>query len=384
VEDDGRGVSVEKLRRAAVDKGLVTREEASALDGAGVLDLVFRPDFSSRSRVTAMSGRGVGMDVVRREVERLDGAVTLSSGEGRGTRVTLLLPLTLAIARVLIVRAGGHCFAFPSRDVVETVRVERRLLHSVGSAPTLSKEGRTLPVADLSATLGLAPQPVRRGLLPLVILGSGDSQVAFSVENLVGEREVVVKGLGPFLSGIPVVAGATLLGDGSLSLLLNGRRLLEAVGVRAQAPSFAPPPPRPARILVVDDAITVREMMRAILQDAGFEVDTAMDGMEALDRLHEGGYDLVLSDIQMPRMDGLGLARAVRAESALQGLPLVFLTTLEEDDNRQEGLDAGADAYLVKRHLGEGQLLSTIRGLLDRRLAPPPETDSSVPGAPPA
>jgi two-component system chemotaxis sensor kinase CheA len=350
-----------------------------------VLELVFRPDFSSRDRVTAMSGRGVGMDVVRRDVERLDGAVSLSSEAGRGTRVTLLLPLTLAIARVLIVRAGGHHFAFPSRDVVETAKVERRHLRSVGAAPTLSRGGKTLPVADLSATLGLAPHPVRRGLLPLVILGSGDGQVAFSVEALVGEREVVVKGLGPFLAGIPVVAGATLLGDGSLSLLLNGRRLMEAVGVRAAAPSFAPAPPRASRILVVDDAITVREMMRAILQDAGFEVDTAMDGAEALDRLREGAYDLVLSDIQMPRMDGLALARAVRSDTTLEGLPLVFLTTLEEEEARREGLDAGADAYLVKRHLGEGQLLGTIRGLLDRRPSTPPsESDSSLPGSPPA
>jgi two-component system chemotaxis sensor kinase CheA len=227
----------------------------------------------------------------------------------------------------------------------------------------------------MAETLGLPVIPSDGGPMVLVVLRAGGKRVALRVDELIGEREVVVKGVGSFLAGVPLVGGATILGDGSLGLLMSVPALIEA----AQSPAGRPGEDdslvrRPARVLLVDDSVIVREMMSGVLRDAGFHVRTAVNGEDALRRLRAESFDLVVSDVQMPRMDGLTLSRTIRGDQSLRRLPVVIVTGLGEEEDKRRGMEAGADAYLVKSELQEGDLLHTIRTLLD----PSPEVGGTA------
>jgi two-component system chemotaxis sensor kinase CheA len=348
VIDDGRGVSADVLARA---------EEAGSL-----ADLLAETGFSTAEEVTAVAGRGVGLDAVKRSVEGLNGGLEVRSEPGRGTEVTLLLPLTLALMRVLLFERGGQPFALPMTSVGRVVAVTETT--SLGNRRSIEIEGEVVRLSHFGEPGG-GSLPERS---PAIVVESLGRRLAVVCDELLGEEEVVIKSLGAVLAGVPGYLGAAILGDGRIALVLDPNHLLKAP---AQAMALDRPEPtseRPAgQVLVVDDQFSARELQRSILEMAGYRVEVARDGREALRRISENpDLDLVVTDVQMPEMDGFELLEAIRADEEHGSLPVVMVTSLGDEASRRRGAEAGADAYVVKNEFDQEALLETIERLAGR------------------
>ncbi len=377
VQDDGPGIDQDALRAAAVRRGLV--QEDSTISGQQLLSLLFVPGFTTRETVTETSGRGVGLDVVTRAAEALGGAVDVESEAGEGTTFTLTLPVTLGVMRCLVARLGGERYAVPVTNVVETLNLRDALTQAVAGAPMLLRHGQTIPVADLGSALGVAGDRDQRVAI-VVRYGGGGEQLAWAVDALEGELELVVKDLGSFLGRPPGVNGATIDGDGSVLLLLDVRELalkqlasgqpfqMPTAGPRGYAVDGVPAASvnRRPRVLIVEDSIGVRELQRVILEGAGYDVVTAVDGLDGAGRLGGDPFDLVLSDVEMPGMDGFTLTRTIRKTRGWEEVPVVIMTSRGDDADKRAGLDAGASAYLLKSDFDQAELVDTVRRLVGR------------------
>jgi two-component system, chemotaxis family, sensor kinase CheA len=373
MSDDGAGLDTLQLRASAVRKGLLTDDQASAMDEATVMDLIFQPGFSTRTLVTELSGRGVGLDVVRQHVQQLNGQVGVSSELGVGTRITLRVPLTLATTRAVLVEEAGQLLALPSTLIERSARVREEQIVTFEGRRAVTIEGRPVPVVELAAVLerplptGHQPDEWR----PLVVLHQGERRLAILTEKLVGEQEIVVKSLGWPLRHIPNVSGAAVLGSGQTVVILNPSDLLKngsklaAVAVRSGAAPGVAQKRRVHRLLAVDDSLTTRTLLRSILEAAGYAVTVAADGLEALTLLQQSeSFDLVVADVEMPRMNGFELTEAIRRDERLRQTPVVLVTSLAGRDHRERGVAVGADAYIVKSVFEQGLLLDTIGRLL--------------------
>lgn len=351
VADDGRGVSAELLARAEEEGSLV--------------EILAETGFSTAERVTDVAGRGVGLDAVKRHVEGLGGGLELQSAPGRGTEVTLLLPVTLALMRVLLFERGGHPFGLPMTSVGRVVAVADTT--SLGNRPALDLEGQVVPLSDLATLIGAAGSPLEEHP-PAIVIESLGRSLAVACDELLGEEEVVIKSLGAIMAGMPGYLGAAILGDGRIALVLDPNHLLKApVGAMALDQPDETEEPTAARVLVVDDQLAARELQRSILEAAGHRVEVAREGREALRLIGElADLDLVLTDVQMPEMDGFELLEAIRADDEHSSLPVVIVTTLGDEDSRRRGIEAGADAYIVKEEFDQQTLLSTIERLAGR------------------
>jgi two-component system chemotaxis sensor kinase CheA len=354
VSDDGRGVAPEVLDRA---------REA----GEPLVDILAAAGFSTAAEVSDVSGRGVGLDAVKTQVEGLGGSLELRSEPGAGTSAIMLLPLTLAVLDVLLCERGGWPFALPVASVREVITA--RETTSLGGRESVELRGDPVPLRDLAQLIGaevaeLPPQPAA------MVMGSGGRRLAVGCDRVLGDQEVVMKGLGPLLSHVPGYLGAAILGDGRVALVLDPNQLLKAstAGAPATTPIAAPEAPAaPPKVLVVDDQFTVRELQRSILETAGYRVQTARDGREALERFQaERDLALVLTDLQMPEMDGIELLRAIRRDSERGSLPVVIVTAMASDDDRRRGVEEGADAYIVKQEFDQQALLETVERLVGR------------------
>jgi two-component system, chemotaxis family, sensor kinase CheA len=351
VIDDGRGVSPELAAQA---------EEAGSL-----VDILAATGFSTAERVTDVAGRGVGLDAVKRHVESLGGGLELRSEPGEGMEVTLLLPVTLALMRVLLFERGGQPFGLPMTSVGRVVAVAETT--SIENRPALDLEGGVVPLSDLARLIGAAPPPLAQHP-PAIVVESLGRSLAVACDELLGEEEVVIKSLGEVLAGMPGYLGAAILGDGRIALVLDPNHLLKAP---AEAMSLGPADQTEessqARLLVVDDQLSARELQRSILESVGYRVEVARDGREALRKIAElGDVDLVLTDVQMPEMDGFELLEAIRADDERGSLPVVIVTTLGDEVSRRRGVEAGADAYIVKDEFDQQALLETIERLAGR------------------
>ncbi|MCW2585885.1 MAG: CheA signal transduction histidine kinase, partial [Frankiales bacterium] len=371
VADDGAGVDEDAVREKAVRLGLLPAD--SPLVGSAVLSLLFTPAFSTSETVTETSGRGVGLDVVRTAVEELGGAVEVRSEQGAGTAFVLTLPVTLGVLRCLVARVGDERYAVPVPGVVESLSLRDAEVHTLAGASVVLRHGVSVPLLDLGAALGL-PRGSEAPRAALVVRHTSGSQIAWAVDRLEGESELVVKDLGAFLGRVPYVAGATIDGDGSVVCLLDLRELADkAIGgltLTAPAPTAKKAPvvtgaKRP-RVLVVEDSVGVRELERVILEGAGYQVETAVDGLDGASRLRDDPADLVLSDVEMPGMDGFDLTRTIRRTKGWENVPVIIMTSRGEDHARQAGLDAGCSAYLLKNEFDQEQLVSTVRRLVGR------------------
>ena len=367
VHDDGRGMSPANMREAAVRKNLFAPEMAAALTDQEALDLIFLPGFSTAQMITDISGRGVGMDVVRTNIIDLGGQVQIESSPKHGTTITLSLPLTLMTTRVLLVEVGEHVFALPASGCQGSTWVYAERLQTVEGRAMLPHNGRLaslLRLADLLDVGGARPLPTRHRM-PAVLVGT-QRTLALLVDRLIDEREVVVKPLGPLLEKQRRFSGAIQLGDGRLILLINPSELLHT----ARGMTLTAPPAervsqrRQAHLLVADDSFTTRELIRSILQSAGYQVTTAVDGFDALDKLRSESYDLVVSDVEMPRVDGFLLTHTIRTELGLADLPIIIVTSLASEAHRRRGLEVGAQAYIVKSQFNQNSLLETVQQLL--------------------
>lgn len=352
LEDDGRGVSPELLARA--------EEEGS------LTEVLAKPGFSTATEVSDLAGRGVGLDAVKSHVERLGGSLEVVSEPSRGTKVILLLPLTLALLRVLLCERAGQPFGLPLASVREVVTVNDTT--SLGGRRSLELRGESIPLADLAAIVGASAAPLPASP-PTMILVSPSRVVGVICDRVLGDQEVVMKRLGPLLAGVPGYLGAAILGDGRVALILDPSHLLtQHASGSAPSKAVAKPVERFApKVLVVDDQFTVRELQRSILETAGYRVETARDGRDALERIvGHTDIDMVLTDIQMPEMDGLELLTAIREQPDHASLPVVIVTSEGGDEYRRRGAENGADAYIVKDEFDQQALLETIGRLVGR------------------
>jgi two-component system chemotaxis sensor kinase CheA len=368
ITDDGRGMDPQLLRQSAVRKGLMAEEATAQLNDQEALELIFMPGFSTAKMITDISGRGVGMDIVRTNIAEIGGQVLLESAVGAGTTITLVLPLTLVTTRVLLVEAGDQIFALPASGCQGTMWTVLDHVPTVEGRAMLSYESQLVPIYRLSDLLNMPAAPLQNAQqrLPTVIIGSGQRLFALLVDRLLDEREVVVKSMGALMEHQRHYGGAIQLGDGSLLLLLNPTNLAQlARGIALNVPHTQPAAARQnSHLLVADDSFTTRELIRSILQSAGYEVTTAIDGLDALDKLRNTTYDLVVSDVEMPRVDGFTLTDRIRKELGRTNLPVVIVTSLASDAHRRRGLEVGAQAYIIKSQFNQGNLLETVRQLL--------------------
>jgi len=391
VSDNGSGVDLQRLQVAALAHGLIT---ADAPVGPGqLMSLLFVSGFSTRSEVTETSGRGIGLDVVRTAVEDLGGSVDVETEAGVGTRFVITLPVTLGVMRCLVARLGNERYALPVTNVVETLNLRDNATVTVAGAPVIMRNGLTIPISDLGAALEVPGQRSAR-VAVVVRYGGVGEQLAWAVDALEGELELVVKDLGGFLGRLPAVGGATIDADGQVMFLLDLRELAVAqlgAGAHLQvaavigagdgqqavdastdaaagaAPGSGPAPGRGrARVLVVEDSVGVRELQRVILEGAGYDVITAVDGQDGASRLTQAPVDLVLSDVEMPGMDGFTLTRQIRKTRGWENVPVVIMTSRGDDADKRAGLDAGASAYLLKSEFDQADLVDTVRRLVGR------------------
>jgi len=370
VEDDGCGVDLQAVRRAAVERGLLSPSEAESLESEEVMDLLFVPGFSTSDVVSEGSGRGVGLDVVKAEMDAIKGRVHLESHPGRGTRITLEMPITLAFTHVLLVEVGRSVYGVPAASTQGIAEIPTAAVRLLQSREAVELAGRTVPVVRVQSLLGVE-STLRNGAarFPALLLGSAERPVAFAVDQVVGDENVIVKPLGPLLRSVPWVSGGFILGDGRVALLLSAAALMDAAH-RGDAVQAARSQPvgggrrGRGRVLVVDDAAISRELVKAILQSAGYEVESAADGVDALSRLRVDDFDLVVADVEMPRMDGLELTAALRLDPRLAGLPVVILSAKESEEDRKKGLEMGAQAYIGKGSFDRADLLDTVKSLI--------------------
>jgi two-component system chemotaxis sensor kinase CheA len=384
VSDDGGGIAVERVKAAAVEHGQVAPHEAEAMDEREAIGLIFKSDVSTSPGVTELSGRGLGMAIVREKVENLGGRIAVETRLGEGTTFRISLPLTLATFRGIQLRAAGRVFVLPTTAVERVLRVQREDIKSVEGQETLTLDERVIPLVSLSDILELPPEAVpqqtpqnaeSKRFVTVVVLGATDNRVAFAIDDVLDEQEVLLKRLGAPLVRVRNVAGATVLGNGQVVPILNVADLLKSAVRGGTRPRGAANPAAQGRgkaeastvsrqVLVVDDSITSRMLLKNILESAGYQVKTAVDGMDALTELRAGRFDLLVTDIDMPRLNGLDLTVQVRADARLAELPVVLVTGRETREDRERGMDVGADAYVVKSSFDQSNLLEVVQRLL--------------------
>jgi len=361
VADDGRGLDFTAIAARLAERGTIVSDRAE-LERA-----IFSPGFSTAKVVSGVSGRGVGLDVVRSVVERMNGSISVDATE-RGTSFCLILPLTLSTMRVLFVRVADQVLAIPSLGIEALLRVDPSALKSVGDKTLIERRGVPVPLSALGKLLGLTASVEPTARLQAVVLRSGERRVAVVVDELLSEQEVVLKPLGPRMQGLPHVSSATFLPSGEVALVLKASSLVTS-SIELPAFELADGPGATRtdarkRLLLADDSITTRALERSILEAAGYEVIIANDGLSAWKLLQEQGADLLLSDVEMPQMDGLSLTETIRASTRFRDLPVILLTSRDAEEDRARGLRAGADAYLVKSAFDQTGLLQAIEQLL--------------------
>lgn len=359
VEDDGRGIDPERLRQVAVNKRLINAVQAAALSEREAIELIFRPGFSTREQVSELSGRGVGMDVVKRKVETLGGSVGVNSRIGRGTTITLRLPQSLALMKVLLVRLGDDVYGMPAADVEAVMRVKPDDRLEIFGTLAVRHRGKPTALVALGPLLGLNGGN-RFDRPPAVVVRHGEDHAALVVDGFVDEREVAVKPCGgEFLKGAPFIAGTAALEDGRIAVLLHVPDIMTEVRRMARPVTQAPAAKR-LRVLLVDDSPIARATEGALVKALGHMVEEAQDGEEAYGKVQNNSYDLILTDVQMPKMDGFSLARRLKSTPAVARIPVIILSSLASPEDKRRGLDAGADAYLVKGELGVEVLAQAI------------------------
>jgi two-component system, chemotaxis family, sensor kinase CheA len=364
VSDDGAGLDLAAIRERARSLGIID------LEGADLTSCIFMPGFSTLAHVTQVSGRGVGLDAVKTAVDRMRGSVEVSQAAGGGTRFVLSVPLTLSALRVVLVEARNEILAIDAANVDKLMLVTRDKLGSVEGRAMLPLESGPVPIVALADVIGIeGSESDARSSLAIVLLRIGSRRLAVVVDEFMAEQEVVVRTLGPRLSGMRHVAGGTILPTGNVALLLNVADILQGAlaGVSKALPRGEAGKPEPAqkkRVLLVDDSMTTRALERSILEIAGYDVAIAADGDEAWQLLLENGADVLVSDIDMPRMDGFALTEAVRGSVRFSRLPVVLVTARESQQDKARGMAVGADAYLVKSAFDQKSLLDTLTRLL--------------------
>lgn len=375
VQDDGRGLDVKKIKRTALKRGIVSEAELAAMSELQIYSLITRSGFSTSDLVTDVSGRGVGMDVVYANVEQLKGSLHIESSPGQGATFQIRLPLTLATTQVLLLSVDGRTYALPVENIDTTLLLTRDRLFTLEGRDTVDLNGESVSVARLGDLLELPPSGGTEGngaealpeRFPCVVLSLAGERLALIVDELIDEQEVVLKPHSRILRRVRNVAGSTILETGQVCIVLNPHDLVKSVRRTAAPRAVAgqpAPEPRRLRVLLAEDSLTTRVQMTRILEGAGYDVVATTNGREAYDKLLETDFDAVVSDIQMPDLDGFELTERIRQESRYADLPVILVTSLVSDEDRRRGADAGADAYITKPAFDQTAFLDTLKRLI--------------------
>jgi chemosensory pili system protein ChpA (sensor histidine kinase/response regulator) len=369
VSDDGAGLDLDAIRRKAIEQGLLVEGQTASDEEA--IDFILRPGFSTAGELTQAAGRGVGMDVVDTEVKKLGGSMRIESVAGQGTRFIIRLPYTLAVTHALIVNVGEETFALPLPTVEGITRVRREQLLDIltHDEPVLDYGGVSYRVQHLGSLVGSAPSalPEEEGAVSLVLVRAGENSAALVTDFLEGSREIVVKTLGPHIASVSGVTGATILGDGRIVVILDPVTLVRAQPAAPEPAAVETTTAQAITALVVDDSITMRRVTQRLLERRNVKVLTARDGLDAITVLQEHAVDVILLDVEMPRMDGYQFATHVRNDARLKDLPIIMITSRSGEKHRAKAIEIGVNDYLSKPYQ-ESQLIQAIESLVGRRL----------------
>lgn len=374
VIDDGAGIDVNKVKKAALKAGIISAEEAEMMSDDEARRLIFASGVSTSATLTDISGRGVGMDVVRKNVEALHGQVDLESTLGLGTTIALTLPLTLATTQELLVQVTDQTYGIPISAVERILRVQKKDIKTVEGKEAILVDNEPVSLVNLADVLELEEieEEDKSNLkMPVVILGSARWRIGFLVKAVVGQQESVVKSLGKQLSRVRNVAGASILGSGKVIMTLNPSDLMKSARGVKRGSSIAErlgqidvKEIERSTIMVVDDSLTTRNLEKTILETAGYNVLVATDGAEALNLLESNGKcDIVVSDVAMPRMNGFELTQAIRKHPRLKETPVILITSLDSREDKERGIEVGADAYIIKSNFDQADFIQTIKQL---------------------
>lgn len=369
VSDDGAGIDLERVRRRVVEIGRFGEAAAAALSEQALREQLFAAGFSTRSEVTDVSGRGVGLDLVREAIERLDGSVRLSTRIGHGTTFHLLVPVSRAVTRALVVRIAGEVYAFPSLRIDRVARTTRAEVVSAEGLQYLPLAGRNIGLVPLAEQLDLGSTRPGAERLDVVVVEHAGRLAGFVVDDFLGEYDLATRPLDARLGRVSDIAAVALLPDGAPVVLLDVDDLMRSALSRERA-SLVPAQDEEAaqqprrRVLVVDDSISVRELERQLLSGRGYEVEVAVDGLDAWTRLRDQSFDLLITDVDMPRMDGIELTRSIKQDPRLRALPVVIVSYRDRPEDRRRGLDARADAYLTKTDFQDEGFLKLVHQLV--------------------
>jgi two-component system sensor histidine kinase and response regulator WspE len=376
IADDGAGIDLDAVRAAVIRRALVNADTGAQLSDAELLEFLLLPGFSMRAEVSDVSGRGVGLDVVHDMVRQVHGTVRISAERERGTRLQLSLPPTLSVVRGLIVEIGGEPYALPLAQVARTLELEHTAVALLEGRQYVESGGRQIGIVNARQVLKLADGEDGQGgkALAIVVLGSGNDLYGVVVDRFLGERTLVVQPLDPRLGKIKDIAAGALMENGDPLLIIDVGDLLRSVEklvsgdaldpVAIDSAAAAELARRRKRVLVVDDSLTVRELERKLLTGRGYDVTVAVDGMDGWNALRSEAFDLVVTDIDMPRMDGIELVGLIRQDQQRQALPVLIVSYKDREEDRRRGLDAGADYYLAKSSFNDAALLDAVRDLI--------------------
>lgn len=372
VADDGAGIDLERVRAAVVARGLAAPETAQRLDDNELVEFLMLPGFTLRSTVTDISGRGVGLDAVRAMVAQVRGTVRIEHAPGRGTKVILQLPLTLSVMRSLLVEIAGEPYALPLANLSRTLALPRERIDMLEGRPHFTLDGRQIGLVSAQQVLCGSEPSAAPGDQPVVVFGDGESRYGLAVDKFLGERMLVVQPLDARLGKLPNIAAGALNEDGSPLLIIDTADLVRSIAKAVETGSLERLPVRVAqtggrgrkRVLVVDDSLTVRELERKLLAARGYDVSVAVDGMDGWNAVRSETFDMVITDVDMPRMDGIELVTLIKRDARTADLPVMIVSYKDREEDRQRGLDAGADYYLAKGSFHDDALLRAVVDLI--------------------
>lgn len=369
ISDDGGGIKVDKVVNSAIKNGIIDEVRASLLSDDEKVNLIFSSGVSSSEMITEISGRGLGMAIVAEKISNLGGSVHVKSQEGKGTTFIIKIPQTIATFRALLVRCGEKQFLIPTLFIDKVVGVSPDDILTSGHRASLIVSGEHIGLVDLGLSLGLnetSSKDVK--VLPALILNSNGKKMAFKVDEILEEIEGIIKPLGSQLKSIKKITGVTMVGNGILIPVVNVSELIEyAVGGMNSGSDkikIKGITEQKQRVLIVEDSITVRSMLKSIVESAGYETEVAVDGVDGYNKLTDGNFDAVVTDIEMPNMNGFELTSKIKGDKKFSDIPVILVTTLESQKDMQRGLEAGANAYIVKGSFEKSNLTDTIRRLI--------------------
>ena len=367
IKDDGGGIDAKQLRDKAVAQGLMTQNDAAGLSHDAAVALIFNSGLSTSEILTEISGRGLGMAIVKQDVERLGGHLHVETTLGQGTCFKLHLPVSLSVFRGILIHVRGHDLVLPTTAVERVIKILSQEIKTLENREVIVIDGVNLALLEMGDVLAITEKPITQGqYLQIVVVSDAEQRLGFVVDSVDGEYELLVKGLGHHLQGLRYFSGASVLGDGRIVPILDARDLLASAqegnaltAVRQKSDERVV-----KKILAADDSITSRMLIKNILESSGYDVVSAVDGADAYEKLINGCYDLVVSDVEMPHMNGFELTTRIRASDSVADIPVILVTSLETTEDKERGIVAGANAYIVKRSFDQTNLLDTVKRLL--------------------